>query len=39
MGIREFPASRATRHLIRAYRVIHFDLTQVQTASVKFVPA
>ena len=39
MGIQEFRASRATRHLVRAYRVIHFDLTQVQTASVKFVPA
>jgi AraC-like DNA-binding protein len=39
MGIREFPASRATRHLIHAYRVIHFDLTGLQTASVKFVPA
>ena len=39
MGITEFPASRATRHLVRAYRVIHFDLTGLQAASVKFVPA
>jgi AraC-like DNA-binding protein len=39
MGIREFRASRATRHLVRAYRVIHFDLAGLQTASVKFVPA
>ena len=39
MGITEFPASRATRHLVRAYRVIHFDLAGLETASVKFVPA
>jgi AraC-like DNA-binding protein len=39
MILREFRASRAAQRLVHAYRVIHFDLSRVQTASVKFVPA
>ncbi|HWU55773.1 MAG TPA: helix-turn-helix domain-containing protein, partial [Rhizomicrobium sp.] len=30
--------SRATHSLVRAYRVIHFDLPWLETAPVKFVP-
>jgi AraC-like DNA-binding protein len=38
MILREFRASRAAHRLVRAYRVLHFDLTRVRTRAVKFVP-
>ena len=38
MILTEFPASPATRHLVRVYRVVHFALDATQPRAVKVYP-
>jgi AraC-like DNA-binding protein len=37
MILKEFRASRATQSLVRAYRLIHLDVSGIKTAPVKYV--